>query len=112
MGAFEEVIYGFVGACASRTLVDAGDVYTPGLAMTKKREEVVTEIKRIYFSNLPDVLKKDLQIIYFSAQEVLILTAPIIKPQFHLISTVFKLVFLETALIMILNILEIKTKKT
>lgn len=50
----------------SIVLVDAGDVYTPGLAMTKKREEVVTEIKRIYFSNLPDVLKKDLQIPVFT----------------------------------------------
>lgn len=50
----------------SIVLVDAGDVYTPGLALTKKREEVVTQIKRIYFSNLPDVLKKDLQMPVFT----------------------------------------------
>ena len=50
----------------SIVLVDAGDVYTPGLVLTKKREEVVTQIKRIYFSNLPDVLKKDLQMPVFT----------------------------------------------
>lgn len=50
----------------SIVLVDAGEVYTPGLAMTKKREEVVTQIKRIYFSNLPDVLRKDLQMVVFT----------------------------------------------
>jgi len=49
----------------SIVLVDAGDVNTPGLAMTKKREEVVNQIKRIYFSNLPDVLRKDLQMVVF-----------------------------------------------
>lgn len=50
----------------SIVLVDAGEVYTPGLAITKKREEVVTQIKRIYFSNLPDVLRKDLQMTVFT----------------------------------------------
>lgn len=50
----------------SIVLVDAGDINTPGLAMTKKREEVVTQIKRIYFSNLPDVLRKDLQMTVFT----------------------------------------------
>jgi hypothetical protein len=50
----------------SIVLVDAGDVNTPGLAITKKREEVVTQIKRIYFSNLPDVLRKDLQMVVFT----------------------------------------------
>ena len=50
----------------SIVLVDAGDVNTPGLAMTKKREEVVTQIKRMYFSNLPDVLRKDLQMTVFT----------------------------------------------
>lgn len=50
----------------SIVLVDAGDVNTPGLAITKKREEVVTQIKRIYFSNLPDVLRKDLQMTVFT----------------------------------------------
>lgn len=50
----------------SIVLVDAGDVNTPGLVITKKREEVVTQIKRIYFSNLPDVLRKDLQMTVFT----------------------------------------------
>lgn len=50
----------------SIVVVDAGDVYTPGLAITKKREEVVTQIKRKYFSNLPDVLRKDLQMTVFT----------------------------------------------
>ncbi len=50
----------------SMVLVDAGELYTPGLAITKKREEVVTQIKRIYFSNLPDVLRKDLQMAVFT----------------------------------------------
>lgn len=49
----------------SIVLIDAGDVYTPGLAITKKREAVVTSIKNAYFSNLPDVLKKDLQVTVF-----------------------------------------------
>jgi len=46
----------------SIVVIDAGDVYTPGLAITKKREAVVTSIKNMYFSNLPDVLRKDLQL--------------------------------------------------
>jgi hypothetical protein len=46
----------------SIVVIDAGDVYTPGLAITKKREAVVTSIKNMYFSNLPDLLKKDLQV--------------------------------------------------
>ena len=46
----------------SIVVIDAGDVYTPGLAITKQREAVVTSIKNIYFSNLPDILRKDLQI--------------------------------------------------
>ncbi|MDZ4071625.1 MAG: hypothetical protein U1C70_07360 [Sediminibacterium sp.] len=50
----------------SIVVVDAGEVYTPGLAITKKREEVVTQIKRKYFSNLPDVLRKDLQMTVFT----------------------------------------------
>lgn len=51
----------------SIVLVDAGDVYTPGLAITKKREEVVTEIRKTYFSTyLPDILKKDLGIAVFT----------------------------------------------
>lgn len=50
----------------SIVLIDAGEVYTPGLAITKKREEIVTQIKRIYFSNLPDVLRKDLQMVVFT----------------------------------------------
>jgi hypothetical protein len=50
----------------SIVVVDAGEVYTPGLAITKKREEVVTQIKRKYFSNLPDVLRKDLQMVVFT----------------------------------------------
>ncbi len=49
----------------SIVVVDAGDVYTPGLAITKKREAVVTSIKNMYFSNLPDVLRKDLQLPVF-----------------------------------------------
>lgn len=49
----------------SIVVIDAGDVYTPGLAITKKREAVVTSIKNIYFSNLPDVLRKDLQLPVF-----------------------------------------------
>jgi hypothetical protein len=49
----------------SIVIIDAGDVYTPGLAITKKREAVVTSIKNIYFSNLPDVLRKDLQLPVF-----------------------------------------------
>jgi len=50
----------------SIVIIDAGDVYTPGLAITKKREAVVTNIKNIYLSNLPDLLKKDLQVTTFS----------------------------------------------
>lgn len=49
----------------SIVVIDAGDVYTPGLAITKKREAVVTSIKNSYFSNLPDILRKDLQISAF-----------------------------------------------
>ncbi len=49
----------------SIVVIDAGDVYTPGLALTKKREAVVTSIKNSYFANLPDVLKKDLQLSAF-----------------------------------------------
>lgn len=49
----------------SIVIIDAGDVYTPGLAITKKREAVVTSIKNIYLSNLPDILKNDLQIPVF-----------------------------------------------
>jgi len=40
-------------------------VYTPGLAITKKREAVVTNIKNIYLTNLPDLLRKDLQLPVF-----------------------------------------------
>lgn len=49
----------------SIVVIDAGDVYTPGLAVTKKREAVVTSIKNIYCSDLPDVLRKDLQLSVF-----------------------------------------------
>lgn len=49
----------------SIVVIDAGDVYTPGLAVTKQREAVVNSIKNIYFSNLPDVLRKDLQLPVF-----------------------------------------------
>jgi len=50
----------------SLVVVDAGDVTTPGLAITKKRETVVTDIKRNYLSSLPDVLRKDLKMNVFT----------------------------------------------
>lgn len=49
----------------SVVIVDAGDVYTPGLALTKKREAVVTQIKELYLSQLPEAFKRDLQLISF-----------------------------------------------
>ncbi|NCT93981.1 MAG: hypothetical protein GXC72_06140 [Chitinophagaceae bacterium] len=49
----------------SIVIVDAGEVLTPGLAITKKRNEVVNDVKRVYLSRLSDVLKTDLQLAVF-----------------------------------------------
>ena len=41
-------------------IVDAAEVHTPGLAITKKREEVVTKIKQDYVQHLPAAIRLDL----------------------------------------------------
>ena len=50
----------------SIVLIDAGQINTPGLAITKKREEVVSDITRNYLLSLPAILEKDLQMKVFT----------------------------------------------
>lgn len=38
-------------------IVDAAEVTTPGIALTKKREEVVTQLKQDYITHLPDAMR-------------------------------------------------------
>ncbi len=49
----------------SVVIIEAGDVYTPGLALTKKREAVVNQIKELYLAQLPQTIRQDLQLVAF-----------------------------------------------
>lgn len=41
-------------------IIDAADVHTPGITITKKREEVVTKIKQDFVAHLPSAMRLDL----------------------------------------------------
>src|SRR6478752_9666829 len=41
-------------------IIDAADTHTPGIAITKKREEVVTQIKQDFIYHLPSAIHLNL----------------------------------------------------
>src|SRR6187549_207829 len=41
-------------------IIDAADTHTPGIAITKKREEVVTQIKQDFVYHLPSAIRLNL----------------------------------------------------
>src|SRR6478609_10094528 len=41
-------------------IIDAADAHTPGIAITKKREEVVTQIKQDFVYHLPSAIRLQL----------------------------------------------------
>lgn len=50
----------FPDSTASVLLIDAAEIHTPGIAIRKKREEVVTQVKNDFMQELPGAISKDL----------------------------------------------------